>query len=287
MYAIIALVHVTTTNATCFSTSIMANIMRFAKSESDWTFNELETYRIAIQEQDQAQFFDGPLPEYTGPLGFVEHEDRVQGLDAPSLSLIKRLVLATEIEEGGESAVADFVVELLRVMGYEKDHTLVRTRKSIRLLMCSEFVLATTDVCLMDVSSSEILLLVQEDKMHISTTSDPEAQLIANSIAAFQANNAIRVNHLFLEPLEKQVIPGITMVGTFPIFYKIEVTADLDRSVRFGQYPEAKTVVYRHTPRVQSRRDDGMRPLDNRKLVLRCYEAFKKFVYPTLGTPVL
>jgi hypothetical protein len=264
----------------------MANIFRLAKSGSDWTFNELEAYRIAIQEQEQAQFFGGPLPEYAGPLGFVEHEDRVQGLDAPSLALIKRLGLATEIEEGGESVVADFAVELLRVMGYEMDHTIVRTRKNIRLLMCSEFVLATTDVCLMDVSS-EILLLVQEDKMHISNTSDPEAQLIANAIAAFQANNAIRVNHLFLEPLEKQVIPGITMVGTFPIFYKIEVTADLDRSIRFGQYPKTKTVVYRHTPRVPSRRDRGMRPLDNRKLVLRCYEAFKKFVYPTLGTPVL
>lgn len=77
------------------------------------------------------------------------------------------------------------------------------------------------------------------------------------------------------------------MVGTFPIFYKIEVTADLDHSVRFGQYPKTKTVVHRHTPRVPSRRDYGMRPLDNRKLVLRYCEAFKKFVYPTPGTSVL
>ena len=79
------------------------------------------------------------------------------------------------------------------------------------------------------------------------------------------------------------MIPGITMVGTFPGFYKIKVTADLDCCVRLGQYPELQTVVYRHTPRVPRRRSDGMRPLDNRKFVLRCYEAFKEIVYPPVG----
>jgi hypothetical protein len=131
-----------------------------------------------------------------------------------------------KILEGEESAVHDFAAELLRVMGYKKDETLVRTRKSIRLRMCGEIVFAKTDVCLMDISS-EILLLVQEDKTHINL-SDPEAQLIAEAITAFEENNAKRVNDLFLEPLEMQVIPGITMAGTFSRFYKIKVTADLD-----------------------------------------------------------
>ena len=255
----------------------MADIVRLAKSGSNWTSNELVSYNIIIQEHDEAQFFHGPLPEYVGPLGFIEHEDRIQGLDAASLSLIKRLDLAMNILEGEESAVVDFAVELLRVMGYERHDTVVRTRKTIRLLMCGQLVLTKTDVCLMD-SSSQILLILQEDKSQINP-SDPEAQLIAEAIAAFQENNAKRVNDLFLELLETQVIPGITMLGTFPTFYKVKVTADLDHSVRFGQYPETQTVVYRHTPRVPER-SDGMRPLDNRKLVLRCYEAFKKFVYP-------
>jgi hypothetical protein len=30
-----------------------------------------------------------------------------------------------------------------------------------------------------------------------------------------------------------------------------------------------------------------MRPLDNRKLVLRCYEGFKKFVFPNIGMSFL
>jgi hypothetical protein len=122
-------------------------------------------------------------------------------------------------------------------------------------------------------ASSETLLLVQEDKTHIKP-SDPEAQLIAEAIGAFQENNAKRIHVLFLDPREMQVILGITMVGTFPRFYKVKVTADLNRSVRFGLYPATDT------PRVPRRRSDGMRPLDNRELVLRYYEAFKKFVYP-------
>lgn len=59
----------------------MANLVRLAKSGSDWKSKELVAYHIAIQEHDQAQFFGGPLPEYAGPIGFIEHEDRVQGIE--------------------------------------------------------------------------------------------------------------------------------------------------------------------------------------------------------------
>jgi hypothetical protein len=38
--------------------------------------------------------------DYAGLVGFIEHEDRVEGLDAPSLTLIKRLDLAMKILDG-------------------------------------------------------------------------------------------------------------------------------------------------------------------------------------------
>ena len=53
-----------------------------------------------------------------------------------------------KLSEREESAVDDFAAELLRVMGYENDETLVRTQKNIWLRMCGEIVLAKTDVCL-------------------------------------------------------------------------------------------------------------------------------------------
>ena len=260
----------------CSADTAMANLIRLAKSGNEWSTNELMAYNISIVERDQDTFFNGPLPAYTGPAGFVQHEDRVQGLDSASLALIKRLDLAMKVMDGEESAVDDFAAELLRVLGYETERTVVRTRKNIRLSMCGQQVYAKADVCILDVDS-ELLLLVQEDKSHINPA-DPEPQLIAEAIAAFQENNKNRVNNLFVDPLKSQVFPGITMVGTFPRFYKVTVTTDLDMCVRGGTYPAAETIVERHTPRVPRRRSDGMRPLDNRILVLRCYEAFRQFV---------
>ncbi|KAF8527400.1 hypothetical protein BU17DRAFT_39503 [Hysterangium stoloniferum] len=253
----------------------MANIIRLAKSGSNWSTNELIAYKISIVERDQNTFFNGPLPAYTGPTGFVQYEDRVQGLDAPSLALIKRLDLAMKAMDGEESAVDDFTIQLLWVLGYETEQNVVRSRKHIPLSMCGEQVYTKTDVCVLNVDFE--ILLVQEDTSHINPT-NPEPQLVAAAIAAFQANNFNRVNFRLIDPLPKQVIPGIIMEGTFPRFYKIEVTADLDMCVRGGTYPATRTIVERHTPRVPSRRSDGMKPLDNRILILQCYEAFKQFV---------
>jgi hypothetical protein len=114
-------------------------------------------------------------------------------------------------------------------LGYETEQTVIRTRKNIRLSMCGQQVYANTDVCVMDINS-ELLLFVQEDKSHINPA-DPEPQLVSEAIAAFQANNLNRVNNLLVDPLPKQVFPGITMVGTFPRFYKIEITTDLDMCI--------------------------------------------------------
>ena len=70
-------------------------------------------------------------------------------------------------------------------MGYETEETVVRTRKNIQLDMCGRRVPAETDVCVINVDS-EIMLLVQEDKSHISPM-DPEAQLVAEAIAALRS----------------------------------------------------------------------------------------------------
>ena len=253
------------------------DLRRAAKSGSDWGTNELYANRISIVEQEQDTFFGGPLPTYGGPAGFLQHEERVKGLDNSSLALMKRLDQVMYGKAGDESAVGDFAVELLRAMGYEKEATVVVSQKRIPLIMCGEQVYAKTDVCVLDIAP-EFLLLVQGDESNVNPR-DPEPQLIAGAIAAFQYNNAKRVNDLFMDPLETMIIPGITMARTFPKFYKIKVTAGVDRSIRYGTFPEEDTIVYRHTPRVPKRRSDGMRPLDNRELILRCYEGFKRVVF--------
>lgn len=68
------------------------------------------------------------------------------------------------------------------------------------------------------------------------------------------------------------------MVGTLPIFYKITATAALSQAVQARAYPEIETHVLRYVPALPRRNSEGMCPLPNRLEILRCLEAFKKFL---------
>ena len=122
-----------------------------------------------------------------------------------------------------------------------------------------------------------------------SAADDPEPQLISNAIAAFYQNN-YRRRHVGLPTLPNKLIPGITMVGTAPIFYRIPVTEALVDSLITASFP-AETVVLKFVPPVldvQRYVSDGMRPLENRRVILQCFEAFKAGIvrlFLCLNTP--
>lgn len=65
-----------------------------------------------------------------------------------------------------------------------------------------------------------ILLVIQEDKRAMSVM-DPEPQLIAEAIAAYQWNNQMCTNKLNQLTLDMMTIPCITMVSTWPMFYLV------------------------------------------------------------------
>ncbi|KAJ7731489.1 hypothetical protein B0H16DRAFT_1329263, partial [Mycena metata] len=149
-------------------------------------------------------------------------------------------------------------------------------RQALPLFICGSNCSAQTNVCVLD--SNDILLLVQEDK-RLDNGDDPEPQVIAEAIAAFQRNNFTRERELHLPALDRMVIPAITMYGTFPTFYKITVTASLNDAVKKGVFPAVATTVYRHIPRLPRRNSDGMKHAENRPILLQYFEAFKKFVF--------
>ena len=124
---------------------------------------------------------------------------------------------------------------------------------------------------------NEILLLLQEDKK-LTSMKDPEPQVIAEAIAAFALNNRKRERDLNLPSCKSIMFPCLTMVGTTPVFYKITITAALSKAVQTGTYPEAETRVLRYIPALPRRNSEGMRPLPNRLEILRCLEAFKRFL---------
>jgi hypothetical protein len=257
----------------------MATLLRSPKSGSDWGLNELLAYNIDIQFQDAATFFGvNPLPQ---PPVANEVLTRLNADDMTNDShykFVRSMDLAMDPVLDEESAVVDFAVCLLTLLGYVPRSKMTRTRVDIPLTICGEQCHAKTDVCVVD--EDDILLLVQADKRH-KERKDPEPQLIAEAIAAFQATNTRRTHVLGQGAIDAAVMPGISLVGSSPTFYKIPVTKELAQAVALGSFPAVPTIVYAHLPAVPHparRLSEGMKPLDNRKHILGCYEAFWHFV---------
>jgi len=183
-----------------------------------------------------------------------------------------------------ESSVINFVVYLLHMLGYVTRSRMAKTRLNIPLLVCGETSVVTADVCIVNtriMNPPHIMLLVEEDKRHMRPHSDPEAQLVAKALAAFQVSNKERSMDLGQDSVAGRVIPGILFTGSSPIFYKIPVTAELASAVARGVYPSTPTVVYAHippAPPVVCRLSEGLEALDCRTQILRCFEAFKQYI---------
>jgi hypothetical protein len=181
------------------------------------------------------------------------------------------------VAHGEESAVDDFTAHLLTLLRYEVADHFIRTRVNIPLLVSGGITQAQTDLCLVD-RKHETLLVMQEDKSHLAGM-DPEP-LIAEAIATYQYNN-MWLKRIGLPTIQVKMIPGIVMVGSTPTFHKILITQDLVFAVQIGQYPEKPTIVHKLIPPVADLNQlfqDGMRPLNNGDIILRCFEAFKRFV---------
>jgi hypothetical protein len=69
------------------------------------------------------------------------------------------------------------------------------------------------------------------------------------------------------------------MSGTAPTFYRIPVTEELVDAISCAQHPPNQIVVDKLVPPVphlHSYMLDGIIPLENRRIVIQCLEAFKQ-----------
>ena len=179
----------------------MTELIRSAKSSNNWTSNELAAYNIVVEYQDAATFFGMPnLPQPTtiNP-AVLTTTDPDDATDVSVYALLRMMDLALSPAPVEESAVDDFAVLLLHALGYSMRGRVLRTRKDIPLVICGKFRHAKIDVSVVN-QNNILLLLVQEDKQHMGHP-DPEAQLIAEAIAAFTANNQTRQKTLNQLPL--------------------------------------------------------------------------------------
>jgi len=110
----------------------------------------------------------------------------------------------------------------------------------------------------------------------------PEAQVIAQGIAAFHRICDVYWRQGLPLPVALQQgkwIAAITMVGTFPIFYRVHVTPALLNDIQASAYPIQPTIVQRFAPPIPLiLRCCGMQPLNNRRQILQYFEAFKNHI---------
>jgi len=264
-------------------------------SGSEWSQTHLDFFRIRVQtERNFEPFFESRPPnlgEFTGLTKEILSTDlsRVNALMKIKWSefthheasrFIKYLLAATKTHTNTESVVDDLSRSILECFDYDAGDLGIYTHGELRLEMCGSNTSAKPDVCI-ETSVQTIKLLVQEDKSYrMCDNSDPEPQVIAEAIAAFQENNRIR-RKLDLPLESSQRVPCITMAGSYPTFYLFTVTSELADAVKTGEEPTMETKIYRY--KIPTRITPvGDTMLDNqaRLEVFQCYHAFRKFVVP-------
>ncbi|KAL0945747.1 hypothetical protein HGRIS_012038 [Hohenbuehelia grisea] len=257
----------------------MADLIISAKSGSDWTRNELAYFNIKIRDVEAPAFFNrASLPPPSVPPGILQNAVATPDMTEEEQDFFNYLEVAM-IEE--ESAVDDFAAYLFRLFRYNRPNRIIRTKKEMSFIMGGKKVSAKADVTIQD--QGHYLLLVQENKRNRSTD-DATAQLMAECIAAFENNKHLRTFEPLRPPLEHQVIPGITMVGSTPVFFRATITTKLQEAVATMRRPSEETIVLRFIPPVPDPASyyiQGMNRVDNRLPIMQCFEAFKDL----LGMP--
>ncbi|KAF8584126.1 hypothetical protein K439DRAFT_1633774 [Ramaria rubella] len=253
----------------------MANIIRSAKSASDWSPSELKAYRIEMDDVSEVEFFGAPVSELPFETDFLRFENGYDMSDSSSARLAWAMREALTQRGDVEPNVDLFATRLLDFMEYTNNRRQVKWRQDLTFTICGETRSAKADISIVVVPCSHTegstILLIEEDKK--TGKGEPVQRMIPEAMAAFEHNNNMRrTKHL--PPREKQVIPAITLVGTTPTFYLVPITLALMEAVGTGQYPAADTYVRRFKPETVL----GMVYLKDRRKVLEYYHAFKRFV---------
>ena len=254
----------------------MAQLIRSAKSVSDWTEAELFAYNISIIPTPPADFFqhspDPPLDHLDPAILTSPINGDNSNLSEAAAEYLCYLDLATNSRQ--ENTIDDFAAATLRLLGFGDRNSTVATHYIMPLTTCGENQVARTGVCVV-YRPTNVLLMLVENKTLLNKTS-AETQMIAEAIAAFHYNNEKRAA-IDLPVLEAMTIPCITMVGTNPTFYLVPVTKELSDAVINGLYPPTQTSVLKCVTVAGHQRwtGGGMADIEFRKVALRRFIAFK------------
>src|SRR5262249_11101562 len=135
----------------------MANLIRSAKSGSDWSMNELMAYNISVHRTDFTRFFGhelGPIDHLDPNLLSTADPTIAVDFSQATYRFLAYLDLASRANAGQESAIDDFGRSVLEVTGFDERGTILRTRYDIPFTICGDPDKAVkTDVCLVHLNS--------------------------------------------------------------------------------------------------------------------------------------
>lgn len=170
---------------------------------------------ITVRRQNAVEFFGrelGPIDHLDSNLLSTIDISTSVGLAIDTYQFLGYLDLASRASSDQERPINDLARSILQVTRFQERGTILRRCYNIPFTSCGDPTNAETGVCLIHRLNSIVLLVVQEASTGQSSC-EPEAQVIAEAIAAFQHNNEKRLD-LGLQSLESMTIPCITMVGT-------------------------------------------------------------------------
>ena len=241
-----AAVNVILSHSTLISPDYMANIIRSPKSGNDWGLYEMSAYNINVADQLPEEFFhrnpESPDFKLLGidPL-LIDSDIDAEDSDVPDNMAFQYLTHLDLAMTHLESFITDVARETLRILGFAERDLALSTHFMIPLTICGDVQFTRTDVCLLN-RQTMILLILQEEVTAYECTWEPQEQVIASAIAAYQHNNKQRQSR-GLPTLDAMTIPCITMVDMEPTFYLVPVTQELSDAVATGQYPQTPTRV--------------------------------------------
>ncbi|EFJ20013.1 hypothetical protein SELMODRAFT_418717 [Selaginella moellendorffii] len=225
------------------------------RSGSSWSKRELKFFKFKVTEVNSFQDFFGEPPCTVFGNSWQEFLD----LDMTSAHLVsstkeisfrsraiellvKDIISATKTHKGHESCVDDLVKKLLEYFHYDRNGGSVRSRITIPLRMSHHKTEANPDHTVEDEATTVKMLVVEDKSSEVANDREhkghhPEAQLLAELVAAVQENERLHKVHDLGDMSEQMVFPGIVFMGTLPTFYLVTMTKALAHCVRRGQRP--------------------------------------------------
>lgn len=150
----------------------MANLIRLAKSGSEWTPNDLRAFNIQVVREDSESFFGTanlPMPQNISPIIWNNVTAPTGQFSKADHNFFAYLEDAMRMRPGEESLVNDFAVFLLGMLDYDDYHwqRVLHTRQEMTFYMCGNKVDAKADVTVVEREGPlfQYVLLVQEDKV--------------------------------------------------------------------------------------------------------------------------